>query len=162
MSREIIIIIGLPGSGKSHLIKQRFSDNAKYIRFDDFKGGAVLDRSGFCFSRNYPEIIRQIKLGKKHIIISDIDFCVNESYLEAKRILKWWLKDLSIDYEIRSIFFQNEPEKCERNLMKDNNSDIDSRISMIETYTQLYFPNTMIAEGDEILEVHNDKQSCPR
>ncbi len=39
------------------------------------------------------------------------------------------------------------------NLMKDNNRNINNRISMIEKYTQLYFPNSMIMREDEILEV---------
>lgn len=156
MSREIILVVGLPGSGKSHLIEQRYLDDAKYARFDDFKANAVLNCSSFCFSRNYPEVIREIKLGEKHVVIADVDFCANESYLEAERVLEWWLKDLGSDYKIKSIFFRNEPGKCKRNLTKDNNPDIDSRISKVEEYTQQYFPNEMKTEGDEILEVYND------
>lgn len=156
MSKEIIIIVGLPGSGKSYLIKQRFSDNTKYIVFDDFKAGAVLDCSNFCFSRDYPEIIRQIKLGEKHIVIADIDFCTNESHLEAKRILEWWIKNLRLNYKVKSIFLKNDPEKCKKNLMKDSNRNIENRISMIEKYTQFYFPNDIIMEEDEILEVYNN------
>lgn len=156
MSKEIIIIIGLPGSGKSYLIGQRYSDDTKYVPFDDFKGKAVLDCSSLCFSRNYPELIKQIKLGKKHVVIADIDFCAGESYLEAKRILEWWLKDSSLNYKIKSIFLQNEPEKCKGNLTKEDNCDINDRISKIEKYTNQYSPNEMKTEGDEILEVYND------
>lgn len=90
------------------------------------------------------------------MVIADIDFCANESYSEAKRILEWWLKDTNSDYKIKSIFFQNEPEKCKRNLKKDNNPTITDKISKIEKYTRQYSPNEMKTEGDKILEVHND------
>ncbi len=151
MGKEITLLIGLPGSGKSYLIKQRFSNSTNYIVFDDFKAGAVLDCSSFCFSKHYPEIIGQIKLGGKHIIIADIDFCAADSYMEAKKILEWWIKGLKSNYKIKSIFFENDPLKCKSNLTRDNN-----RIFMVNNYTRFYSPNNMALKGDEILKVCGD------
>ena len=48
MIKKIIIIIGLSGSGKSFLIKKRFSDLKKYAVFDDVKAGAVFDCPNVC------------------------------------------------------------------------------------------------------------------
>lgn len=153
MTKELIIVVGLPGSGKSYLIKQRFSDNNKYIIFDDYKAGAVLDCSNFCFSRHYPELIRQMKQSEKDIVVTDIDFCDSEFYSNAKEILEWWIEKLNLNYRIRSKFLKNEPEKCRKNVMKDNKRDINSRISMIDKYSLKYNPANMKTSLDEILEV---------
>ena len=159
MRKEIILTVGLPGSGKSHLRRERFSDSSKYAVFDDFKAGAVLNRSDFCSSQNYPDLITELKLGERSIVIADIDFCDRGSHLEAKKILEWWLKHLGSDYKIKSIFFKKEPGKCRRNLARNNGRDSDSRISMIEKYAPRYFPDALLAGGDEILDVYNGHQS---
>ncbi len=150
MKKKIILIVGLPGSGKSHLIQDRFSNKEKYIVFDDVQGRAVLDCPNFCFSRHYPKIIAELKLGEKDVVISDISFCEEPKFSNTKEILRWWIGDSNLDYEIQPIFFENSPEDCLANL----ESNIENRSKMIHKFTIRYFPQQMVKTGDELISVY--------
>lgn len=154
MKKEIIIIVGLPGSGKSHLIKDRFSEKERFVVFDDVQGGAVLDCPNFCFSRHYPRIVTEMILDHKSIVISDIGFCRRTSFLEVKSILTWWISEFKLNYEIHAILFENNPETCKSNIERLNGNNNASRLRMINKFTIEYDPQIMRNTNDEIAFVY--------
>ena len=150
---KIIIIVGLPGSGKSCLINEKYFDKKKYLVIDDMKGGAVFDCSNFCYSKHYPNLIIGMIQGKKDIVISDISFCDINNFNEAKNMLEWWINNNDINYKITSIFFKNDPDQCKKNI-KDQNT---SRLEKINEFTKNYNPFSMKSDGDEIVSVYKEK-----
>jgi len=82
---KIILIAGLPGSGKTTYIEKLRQEG--WSIFDDFKANAYNDSSVFWHSRNYEALISAIREGRK-CLVADIDFCNTKSRNEAELILR--------------------------------------------------------------------------
>jgi len=160
MTNELILVVGLPGSGKTHLLKHEFSDSTKFIIFDDVKKDSVFDCSDFTYSQYYPDIINEMKSSRKHIIIPDIDFCNYQSYKRIKAILAWWINEKKFKYSIKPVVFENAPDKCrnliEKQIEKDEKSRM-ARIAMIKKYSPIYDPIKYVRNSNEILSIYEMK-----
>lgn len=116
---KIILIVGLPASGKTTLIK-----NMKGHIFDDIN---TLD--------GLPKILN------KDLIIADVNFCVTEIRNKAVSILQGMYPNTEIEY----IFFENNPEKCFENVKKRN--DNREVYGLILTYSKIYkIPKDVISK----------------
>jgi GTPase SAR1 family protein len=146
---KIIIIVGLPGSGKTTFLNSEFGNHDNLIIFDDYKASAVLNCSDFTYSKNYPELINQICSAEKDIVISDISFCNFESFIQSKEIIEWWIEQSNNNYIIRIIIFENDPEKCIENVKKDTKKrNVDDRINKIKEFSPNFFPKKYIIDGE--------------
>jgi GTPase SAR1 family protein len=152
---KIILIVGLPGSGKSTLVKNSFS-NSSYKVFDDFNANAVVDNGEFTYSKYYPELIEAVKVASHDIVISDISFCKQPKFRSAIRILKWWVNELSSNYTIEAILFENEERKCINNVKKDTSRYINGRLQKIAELSPEYKPQILAGLVKSIIkDVHN-------
>lgn len=94
---KITLLIGLPGSGKSFLGRQLSIQGAYFIDDISIKGLTSLT-----------DVI-----GKhKHIVVSDAFLCCEKYRKAAKKLLQ--------EHEVEWIFFENNPEKCRRNVIRRN------------------------------------------
>lgn len=125
MARKAIIIVGLPGSGKTHLAKEIRGYIHTIHLFDDPMKGDQKD------------IVEVMKSGKD-IIISDPWMCDVRYRSLAETAFKGW------DYEITWVFFENDKEKCLRNLA---HRDDDRVIQRFEVF------NYTIPEGVNVREI---------
>jgi len=106
---KVILIAGLPGSGKTTHIRQNYPED-KYTVYDDYKCKAINNCSKFDSSRHFTKLIENLN-NAKDCVIADIDFCKDESREEAERILQEYAPNAERGW----IFFENNPEAC-RNL----------------------------------------------
>lgn len=150
--KKVIFIIGLPGSGKTHLLNQKYK-NDEYIYYDDIQSHALFNNGNFTYSQKYPMIITEMGKGEKDIVISDIRYCNMQDYMDTVQIIRWWIDNKNYPYEIDTIVFQNEPEKCKNNVRKDTDRNVQSRLDKIIEYTKFYNPPLY---GVEILDVYSE------
>jgi hypothetical protein len=153
-NKEIIIIVGLPGSGKSYLIHNEYNDSSKNVVFDDLKAHSIFDNPEFTYNRNYPEIINEIKSANNNIVLSDIDFCCFNQFSSAKAILNWWINNFNNRYLITTIAYENSKAKCINNINKTNGRDRTSRIDMINKYSLVYNPEKYVENVNNIKEIY--------
>jgi hypothetical protein len=154
---DIILIIGLPGSGKSILIQNEYAEKTAYSVFDDVMGNAILDCNNFTYSQHYPHIITEMKHGSKNIVISDISFCKYEKFNQAYQILNWWITKHHYDYKIKKIIFRNEPAKCIRNINRSNNRNNQKRVEMVKEFSQNFNPDRIKSTDDDcIIDVYDE------
>ncbi|XWV24461.1 mg971 protein [Tupanvirus deep ocean] len=138
MNAQVVIIIGLPGSGKTTL-SQKFIDDG-YIIFDDFVNtfynGDLINKiiSGsplrkFCI--NDPRLC-QFDIFNKHITI--IEKYVNRS-------------------NIYLILYENDPKTCLVNIQnrKDNRKGITNTIN---NYSKFYYIDNYKTWNHEIIKVY--------
>ncbi len=137
--KELILIIGLPGSGKTTYVRSHFSDNSRYVVFDDANAIPALNSDTSAETSDFPNIVREMQVGRKSIVVCSIDFCRKEIFREALAALKKWNDDKSLGYNMRCLFFENSAEKCRRNTEREMNS----RYKMIRKYESLYDPYEM-------------------
>ena len=154
---KLILIIGLPGSGKSHLMNGRFSDKKTYQPFDDVNKEAVLNENYLIYSQNYPKIIADIIKATKNIVISDISFCDYKKYEHAIKILKWWIEKTGDKYKIINLIFENNTKKAKENIKENIKRNVDNRLRAIDDFSKIYFPEKYRKDDYEFLLIINRK-----
>src|SRR5688500_9530678 len=134
---KIVILVGLPGSGKTYL-------GAKMVQEDEV-------------NRIYLDDISIIGLDKlkdaidlyswEYIIFSDVFMCRERDRIGAEK----WLKENAAKYELEWIFFENAPDKCFANVKRRNASGDHRKVEeLIKDLTKRY----KIPEGVTVREVY--------
>lgn len=128
----MIIIIGLPGSGKTTYFKNNLID--KYELFDDFIS---------TFFNG--ELIEKIK-EKKELCLIDPRLCNYDLFINImNEIIKYINKS-----EIKLLLFENNPKKCIINSKKRINKNVDN---MINIYSNIYIIDNYKKYNYEILKI---------
>ena len=123
---NILIIVGLPGSGKTKLAEKINEDNGyKYRLLDD--------------PTNFDKDIRPY-LGED-LIITDPHLCFEKNRTKCEEMIKNVDSTIKIDW----IFFENDPEKC---LVNSNN-----RSKKVSSFIQNYSKFYTIPEGANVVKV---------
>ena len=100
---KIIFLVGLPGSGKTYLGKQLESDTSLFIDDISISNDGLTSLINAINSNNY-----------KTIIVADVFLCKH-----FERILAFsFLRYINYSGDIEWIFFENDPEKCLKNVEK--------------------------------------------
>jgi predicted kinase len=131
MSAEIILIAGLPGSGKTTYIKARQQEG--WSIFDDFKANANNDSSAFRHSRNYEALLTALREGQK-CLVTDIDFCKANSRREAEAALRMQIPDLMLSW----LFFENAFHACQANIRRRASPSIEDNLRALHAYREMY------------------------
>jgi predicted kinase len=142
MSTEIILIAGLPGSGKTTYMKTM--SLAGWLIFDDFKANAHNDSSTFWHSRNYEALLKALRDGQK-CVVADIDFCKIDSRTEAESTLRTRIPDILLNWQ----FFENDFQACQANIKRRASRSINDNLSALHTYHALY----QIPIGAQVIKV---------
>jgi len=131
MGGEIILIAGLPGSGKTTHMDSMRRDG--WTVFDDFKANAYNDSPDFQFSRNYRTLLSALREGQK-CAVADIDFCTTRSRSEAEMILRSQIPDVKLSW----LFFTNGFHACQANIKRRASWSLEENLRKLEEYSLLY------------------------
>lgn len=109
---KVIFVVGLPGSGKTHLAKELAKNG--YELFDDVGTETAKE-----------DVINCLKDGKDCIIV-DPHFCSIGAREAAQKIAEKFSAD------INWIFFENNPEACLKNIMlRDDGRKVENFIKSL-------------------------------
>lgn len=147
MLAEIILIAGLPGSGKTEYMKGRQQEGWSII--DDFKANAFSDSSVFCHSRNYEALIMALREGHKYLV-ADIDFCKANSRHEAEAVLRTQIPELTLSW----LFFENDFHACQANIRRRASRSIEDNLRALHQYSALY----QIPNGAQVIPVSRSSE----
>ena len=130
MKIRITLIFGLPGSGKTTLGRAMYEHEPWHTLFlDDL-------------SLN-PKMINDFDPNvHRHVIISDPMLC-EVTEIDARRLCKKWWPSQDFEFNFKSIYFQNDPEACTINALRDPKPG--GTTNMIKILTKVYFVPT---DGD--------------
>lgn len=134
-SNTIILIVGLPGSGKSHLADRINDDNnGKFTIINDPK--------------DFKEIENLIN---SDLIITDPQLCFEKNRQRALEKIK----SLNPDCKIEWIFFKNDPDKCLTNSEVRNRASVISfkPTKKVESFIKNFSQYYTIPEGSFVIDV---------
>lgn len=136
---KVIILVGLPGSGKSYLIKA-LKKKASGLVSDDFMKDAALNspinrEPSITDSRHYHRLISDLRDGKE-CVISDIILCDALFRIQLDMALKIDAPTCTVKWE----FFENNPEACVKNVRRRRKPSWAREIKLIRFLSRKYFP----------------------
>lgn len=135
---EIVLICGLPGSGKTILAYQLASEHSNSLVIDDPSINGV------------PEIINIEDYN--HVFIPDPAFCKTNTRIAAIQLLTNMYKNVSI----KSVFFENNPEQCIKNSQKRIEQEPNKRVESYIQYLTVWYN---ITSNSIVHEVFSDEES---
>ena len=128
----LVVLVGLPGSGKSHTLPELSRQYGTDRVFDSYQKNAVGDCAHFPFSRHYAEVLERLR-GGKNVVIADVRFCTRVYRQQAEKCIVVHAPGTTIEW----ICFDNTPEQCKRNV-KHSGRGVESRTNRIDEFHQHY------------------------
>jgi tRNA splicing ligase len=131
MYKEVLLIAGLPGCGKTTYLCQMFKDG--WLVFDDYKALAFRDCSKFRDSRKFRALVSALR-DEVRCVVADINFCKEESRQEAESDLLTEIPDVMFSW----LFFENDPSACETNIRSRNRPCLQRELGYLREYSASY------------------------
>jgi predicted kinase len=145
---RLIVVSGLPGSGKSHYLDALLAaGEADYI-CHDFHARAVGDSKLVRDSVHLSELLEALRTGKT-CAVADVAFCREQRRDAFIEVVKGAIPDVLI--ELRC--FRNDPTACLANAKRRNRDSLERERNLIEKYSRAY----EIPSSAAVLEVYTEK-----
>lgn len=133
MTGRIVIVTGLPGSGKTRLLARSAVPGVLIV--DDIKRRPRVPAIGFVGVRGFWRVVAHALRGGV-AMIADVDFCRSPARRDAER----WLRLLAPGVDVQWVFFRNDPSRCRRNVLRRDASARREALRRIEDYAAAYRP----------------------
>ncbi len=130
----LVLIAGLPGSGKSRLIDEIVTTTSKIgLIAPDFMKASINDSPRIKDSRHFAGMLADLEAGHD-CIIADIEFCRQSKREELEQALV----ASGVQAALRWIFFANDPAACKRNATTRNRESLSEELATIDTLSAVY------------------------
>ena len=130
---KFFVVIGLPGSGKSHLVRDL---HKKYCAFavEDYMKDSIKGLPQLTKSQHHNKLMCSLREGR-NCVIADIEFCKRCRRDELERIVQ----DVVPGIKIKWRYFENDPEKCIKNVKHRNSPNAQEEIEKIGCLSKQYY-----------------------
>ena len=129
---KLYIVVGLPGSGKSHLLRE-LSKLCSGVCAEDYMASSINDSPQFTDSRYYGDLIKDLQEGKDRVI-ADIEFCDTWRRIEVEQVVRQDVPEVTIEWR----FFENDPEKCIANVERRGRKNMEKEKFKIRHLSRKY------------------------
>lgn len=135
----LTVVVGLPGSGKSHVMEVLRTKATGIVSDDFFKnaaiGSPIIREPSVTDSRIYSQLIKDLRNGKR-CVISDIIFCDSLMRHQLECAIQGDAGPVVVKWE----YFENDPRRCSENAMRRNRKKTLAReLKLIEFLSRKYF-----------------------
>jgi hypothetical protein len=130
---RLLIVTGLPGAGKSHLIESSLRHGVTGLCIHDFHGNAIDNSREVRKSRHFLALVEALRTGHD-CVIADIEFCRRSRREVVVRTLRVELPSLAVEYHS----LRNQPDRCIRNVIARGRAGKDEERDKIRLLSQEY------------------------
>ena len=132
----LIVLVGLPGSGKTCYRRQALAYLPEEQVADDFHRDAYGDSPRTHHSKHYGRIFAALRAGNDSMI-SDIAFCDSR---RLNNVLNAFEADLpgQVDFDVR--YFAKDLESCKTNINTRNDAGKDRDLKALDEFAPGYCP----------------------
>lgn len=135
---KLIIVIGLPGSGKSYYLRQLLKSNEVSAYYDDYQKDSYNESSNPYLSKNYGQLLTQLINGDI-IAIADIMYCQQDKLAAVIESINHVIPNIEIDMR----YFENDPEKAIASIRSRSRSGrVESEIAYVNEISPQYKPDS--------------------
>jgi hypothetical protein len=106
---KLVVVVGMPGSGKSHYIKEQES-HFPGVCAEDYMVNSHENSARFSDSQHYACLVCALREGKDSLI-ADIEYCDTWRRVEVEEVIRRDVPGVVIEWR----FFENNPAMCEVN-----------------------------------------------
>ncbi len=144
---KIIMIVGLPGSGKTTWGSSFVKENPNSFFIDDI---SIVTKN----AKEYLEKLKKENIFCENLLISDVFFCQKEVREKATQVIK----EVFQESQIKLVFFENNIEKCNKNVEQRTKLGDDRKVSeLIISLSKKY----SIPEDTEIFSIKTRQSISP-
>ncbi|HWE36609.1 MAG TPA: AAA family ATPase [Isosphaeraceae bacterium] len=129
---KLTIIAGLPGSGKSHLVRE-LHESTSGSRVEDYMKESKDNSSRMVHSQHFEKLIEDLSKGLD-CVIADIVFCEAARREEIESAVKEKVRDVEIEW----VYFENDPVACAVNATRRNMEKLIKQIQRIDELSKKY------------------------
>jgi hypothetical protein len=129
---KLIVVVGLPGSGKSYRIRE-LKRSCPGTCVDDYLKDPVGGSPRFTDSRSYPDLVRDLRAGRD-CAISDVEFCDTGRRVELEQVVAQDASGVVIEWQ----FFENNPGRCTANVERERGGDVAARKDRVRALARNY------------------------
>jgi len=151
---RLILLGGLPGSGKSHCLAQLTAEGWEV--FDDFQKKAINNDPAFPMSRNLAALLQSLRAGRR-CVVADVRL-VTQTYRDSA--FKTLRQELLVEFPIDLRIFELDEAQCEENINNASEPrDIDGRLRILREFA----PQHSLPSEATVLSVWrpNKQESAP-
>ena len=129
---KLIVVVGMPGSGKSLYIEQ-LKPQCCGVCADDYTASLLGDSPNLRDSQHYRRLVSALRAGAD-CVIADIVFCHTNRRTEFEDIIAHDVPEVEIEWR----FFENNPSQCEANVTRRARDTVGEEKRKIQELTPIY------------------------
>ena len=129
---KLVVVVGMPGSGKSHYIREQ-QPQFPGVCAHDYMANSHGHSPRFTDSPLYTDLVRALREGKDSLI-ADIEYCDTWRRVEVEEVISRDVPGVEIEWR----FFENGRAKCEVNAETRARSNVAEEKRKIRDLSRKY------------------------
>jgi hypothetical protein len=130
---KLLVLSGLPGSGKSELLRSGKFPRVTGLRVHDFHHKAINNSPLPKDSRHFRAVVEALKAGHD-CIIADVEFCREVRRNAVVEAIRDEVPEVLVEFHC----FRNQPDRCKANVRRRGRAGVEEELRKVDEISSVY------------------------